>query len=277
MKRTFTYRLPETPLQYEATIQTTVRRQQSEQNYIQRAQLSVQTIKGKGWLAAPALLVEKNVAPWVYTLDNPADKLVAELQEALSGLQLKMQPNGQPAEILNHSQVWQQWQVLRDKLAYTYQGDWPNGILQHTDSTLLHKDRLLATFLKDLTWQEYFRNIYQVSWNGVEMPATRMVYGIAGNTGIPLQESRRFTDHRDQQQFSIKGYWKELRPLDTLKRWKKHQQLSVEAAPLVVSYEGDYFLQPATGQCAGLTAAFRLQAGDDYEKTIRLNLVSLTR
>jgi hypothetical protein len=193
------------------------------------------------------------------------------LQQALSGLQLKMNHAGLPDTLVNHAAVWQQWLRLRDKLAYTYNDEWTARILQKTDETLLHKDLLLQTFLKDPVWQEYFRDLFNTPWDIGEIPGVRTVYGIAGATGIPLQEKRKYMLEDNLHRFTIKGQWKELRPLQTLSAWKEKHHIKM---PLSVACESTYDLQE-DHQCAGIRTVYQVDASHDYHKTIEMNITPI--
>lgn len=258
MRKRLTYQLPAEKLTYKAAIHTT----ELEKHYSQHCDLEIYTVPAKGWLSTPLLVVERKNEDWVRTLPNHADRVVGELQAAYSGLQLKVDGYGQPVAITNQAAVWEQWQVLRDKLAYTYTDEWTAKLLDKTDGTLLHHDELLAVFMKDLIWQEYFRNIYQGD------STQRIVYGIAGAAGIPLQEQHV------QQMNSItsSATWKEKHPVTGLKSWKQLKQPSIDS-PLSVNYTATYILDPVTQQCAEIKSQYQLEVGTSYKKTIDIHIV----
>ena len=258
MKKRITYQLPAAQLSYNAVIKTS----ENDLHFSQYSTLTIETVPGKGWLAAPLLMVEKKNDAWLRTLNNPADRVVGELQAALSGLQLKVNGYGQPVMVANHPAVWKQWLVLRDKLSYTYNDAWTAGLLQRTDATLLHKDELLSVFMKDLIWQEYFRDIYGRSSH------QRMAYGITGPIGIPLQEKDEYNNYT----FSTQGQWKEQYPSPALSSWKKLKGLPADI-PLSVTYSSTYHLHPDTHHCDKIQAAYTLQAANTYRKIIHVDIV----
>lgn len=232
----------------------------------------IDIIPGKAsfWSGNQCIVITRKPSDLDGLPNNNTDFFVQQIAAALSQLTLRIGANGIPVEIEKQDELWRKWLGIRENLADRYTGDWVDEKLSQVDQKMLPSDKLLQNIMQDMFLNEYFRGIYDVSFDGDSFMRQRTVYGVCP---FPLQFNEKWTlqSSENAQLIKFSGNWNEQTIPKDFNRWLKSKTAD---ALTQITIDGFYQVSTDTGWCNALHSNYTLIAGSGYEKTIKVTLTT---
>jgi len=202
--------------------------------------------------------------------NNDADAFVQQVSTILHQLTLKLGFSGMPISIEKQNMLWLKWLTIRTNLVNSYTGDWIDFALNEIDKKMLPGQALTKHIMEDLFFNEYFRGVYDVSFNYNTFNCKRLVYGLCP-TPIRLNEKWLLQTSATGQSITFTGECENLSGLTNSSNWFKTKTDNDITA---IRVEGFYHIDQITGWCNALESNYFLTANNDYEKTLKVMLTT---
>lgn len=229
--------------------------------------------KASFWSGDQSVQVIREAAPISSLPGNNADAFVQQVSQALQNLMFKIGFKGMPVSLEQQEQLWKNWLLLRDRLAETYTGDWVTDTLTKIDHKMRPSDQLMPIVMQDLFLNDYFRNIYDLSFDNGLAQVHRNVYGLTPEPAR-FNETWKLTSSAEHHVVKFSGKADGNNISQSLRTWIKNKSGHEPANTRIIG-RGFFEVNKETGWCSSFESTYSLSTESGFEKIVRITLTSI--
>lgn len=200
---------------------------------------------------------------------NDANAFVQQVSTVLNQVSLKLDFKGSPIAIEQQETLWKKWLNTRTNIENSFAGNWVEKALTTIDRKLLPGENLTSYMMQDLFLNEYFRNVYQVTFTENIFHGKRTVYGFCP-APIQFGEKWRIKPLPTGCLIKFSGQKAEIHDEPRFNRWLKTK---TDDRIEEIRVDGFYQVDAATGWCNVIESHYQLTTGN-YEKTLDIFLTT---